>query len=242
MIQTKASVKKSSKKYSKRIDSNKKVNKDESSFLKRFRKIEEEEARKEMEKEKLAIAEEKEYERKCKIIYKYMVKLKKELEEKNMTHFWVFLDEPGFKRIVSPFKTMKDYIKKNADKFKNKRIAYFASLLRTDEHGEKMLFGPADIWIGISLNIYHIDNDGNIMGKNNSCGCVFNWLTDDFKITKFSFKLLERIMYIVNTKLVTCPSLGGYALSSVINMIRNQYQLKKRNIGVDDLLVPLKGV
>jgi hypothetical protein len=56
-------------------------------------------------------------------------------------------------------------------------------------------------WLIVDLIVYHIDDTGGMIGNNEEAwGCTYSWRDDDFKLTKFSFKLLEKIMHLVVEK------------------------------------------
>jgi hypothetical protein len=67
-------------------------------------------------------------------------------------------------------------------------------------------------------------------------GGHFVWKTEDFKTTKFSFKLLEEIMRPVYNVKYDCTSLMGFQISDVIK------DLKKNKVDLSDILKPLAKV
>jgi hypothetical protein len=62
------------------------------------------------------------------------------------------------------------------------------------------------------------------------------WTNEDFAITKFSFKLIEAIMYPISKKAIKCPSICGVHISYVIK------ELKKKGYNLDEFLNPLAGL
>ena len=214
--------------------SKKAINEDTYSKVRRTRI--ENEAKEAKAKAKAAEDAKKEEARKHKIIFKYLTKLDARLKESDMTHFWVWPDKPGFKKIIMSYKEMQKHIYSDVDKYKGRNIAHFAIQLRHHKHGQTPLFGQKDMWMGISLIVRKIDNTGKLDGKHTAWGCDWNWLTDDFKITKFSFKFLERMMRYVNTQSVRCESIGGMPLSIVMEI------LDEAGAKIKDVLEPLANV
>ena len=88
--------------------------------------------------------------------------------------------------------------------------------------------------IVINIAVFKIDVDGSFK---DSWGCTFHWKNADFKTTKFSFKLIERILIPVSKKIKTCSSIAsGTSITSLIK------DLEKKGINFDDVLNPLAGV
>ena len=210
---------------------------EEGSLSRRFKLDDKKEAKEAKAKIKAEEEAKKETERTDKIIYKYLTKLDQKFKETDTTHFWVWADRSDFKKIIKNKTEMQVTISKNPEKYIGKHIANFSIQLEHKSKGKERLFGDPDRWMSILLELYTIDKNGKISGSNDPFwACHWVWLTDDFKITKFSFKLLERIMRIVNTKKVQWPSLGGFSLHHVIKDIR------EKKFKIDDVLQPLAGV
>lgn len=85
----------------------------------------------------------------------------------------------------------------------------------------------------ISIDVIPGETTGKMSDK--PWGCDMAWKLDDFKTTKFSFKLLEIIYREVESKRKICPSLLGIPLTRIIE------DLKKRRVDFSDTLKPLKG-
>ena len=210
---------------------------EEGSLGRRFRLDDKKEAKEAKAKIKAEEEAKKEESRKHAIVRKYILNLEKKFKEVTpSTHFWVWLDKPGFKKIKSSFTEMQKMVSKNPEKYKGRNLAYFAIQFEYKNHGKETIFGNPDAWLSTSLSIHTIDNDGLLVGKNKAWGCDWRWDTDDFKITKFSFKFLDRIMRIVETKKVQCPSIFGKRLSLVME------QIHEKRFKIDDVLQPLAGL
>ena len=234
MIQSKP-FKKSSKKYSKSLSSKEKENESTFSMLQRERKEKEASAKLEQEKE-MAIAK-KEYEHKCKIVYNYMEKLDKKLKETIGDGFFVWIDDPK----LTKFKISEDKIEKMAKndpaKYADRSFAYFHFATYHDTHGkEKQLLIADDAWIKCSISICTLKKNGKI-DRDGCRGANWIWRTDDFKITKFTYKFLYYVMQIIAADYYSFMQLGGVGLDNMIN------KMKKNGVKFPKgVLQPLAGV
>jgi len=231
MIQTKKLYKKLSKKSSK---SNKK-DKSEYLFDKLQRERKEREAKERQAQEKAVIAAKKEEERKHKIIYEYVEKLDNKLKKTIDDGFFSFVDDPKFTKLCTSHQNIKKMLKSNPEKYAGRHIAEFYIKSYHNKRNEKHLFHSQDTWISGHVYIYEIDNKGKYTNDPIGGG-NFVWLTDDFKITKFSYKFYKFLMHVFDTGVYNFSDLGGVSLSFLIN------QLKKRGVKFDDILQPLAGV
>ena len=207
----------------------------EGSFAKTRRLRREKETKEAKAKIKAEEEAKKEETRKHKIIYKYVKKLSTKLEEDDSTDFWVWADRPGFKKMVLGYKEMKAKLMKAPKKYKNRFMAHVSIMLRHDKHGQERLFGQEDEWLSVGITVYEL-NDKAEIGAIRPKSCLFVWLTDDFKATKFSFKLVETIMRIVAAREIEYFTISGIPLSTVLNHI------KRRRLNIDHVLQPLAGV
>lgn len=217
----------------------KKVNKvepakKESTYEERER-VRNEKREKEKQKEKqkeLDIIAEKEHA--IKIITPYMASLDNQLTEKKLNSFWVFPDRSGFKKINGmTFTKMQKFIYQDVDKYKDRKLCKFSIIdYYKDEKKNKE---PNHYWLVVDLTVYHIDDTGNMLDTYENWGCTYAWKDQDFKLTKFSFKLLEKIMYLVVEKKFQNESILGIPLTSVIK------HLEKKGIDFSDLS-PLAGL
>src|SRR6476620_10992869 len=236
MIITKKVKSKKSKKSSKKTSNpvSKKIPK-ESTFMRLYREDEEQKAKEKLEKEKAALAAEKEYYRKCKIIYQYMVKLDKRLNETIGGGFVSWTDDTNFKKIHMNRNEIEKITKANPKKYAGRHFAYITVKPFHKEHGEKRLMFDIDSWMTAFITIYEIKKDGTFeRGGVRSANWV--WLTDDFKITKFTFKFLEFMMHIVDKNIYSFAQPGGVSLQFIMN------RLNEKKIDFGDVLQPLSGV
>ena len=189
------------------------------------------EAQDKKQKELDRIAEEK---RMDKLIIPYLDNLQEQLVEKNLLQFWTFPDEPGFiKHKDIKFKDIQKFINKDIDKNINRNIASISILFYHNDKPTSM-YRLENIYMKVSIAVFPIDNIGIFNGKNKAWGADFIWYQDDFKITKFSFKLTKVILNPVgNGK--RYPSILGIPLTYVVN------DLKKMGIDFGDTLDPLPG-
>jgi hypothetical protein len=172
------------------------------------------------EEKQKKLNEKKELERTSVIIKDYLEKLCNQLEEKGGTYFWTFPWKSGFKKMYITKKEIETMIKATPDKYCGKTVAYFA--MQSHHKGNPSSFKELGIWFNVRMSIFHIDDDCKLLGKNKGWGCHFCWTNEDFKTTKFSFKLLETIMNHVNKKVITCESLTGVSVSSVIKRLEKK--------------------
>lgn len=180
---------------------------------------------------KKPIKKEKSEEEKDKVIGKYIAKLEDALREKKQFSFWVFPNTPGFKKVTEvSFDMMQKVFKQDVEKYANTQICHFKISTRKakDKYGT---------WISVTIWVITSDKDANIRGnKIKDNGCTFKWDSDDFKTTKFSFKLLEAMMHVVAENKHSCGSLLGFPITWVLN------EMKKKKINLDDYLSPLSGI
>jgi hypothetical protein len=163
-----------------------------------------------------------------------------ELDEKlgEDIRFWTFVDIKGFKKIrMKTIEQMQEYINKDIDKYKNRQVAEisiaFRHKLPKDSFERKQ-----GIWLTASITVFQSDETGNIRNKKKfpSRSCAIRWEEEDFRVSKLSFKLLERIMHLVAENKHTCPDLYGISLHRIVD------ELKKKKIDISDVLSPLKGI
>ena len=186
-----------------------------------------------LEKEK---AEKKEKDRIRTIIDKYLDSLDTQLDEKESRKFWVFPDRSGFKKYKNKsIKDMQRMINKEPDKYKNRNVALF-KIMPTHNIIKDTVFESTEIMLRFGITIFPIDNNGIINGKDNAYSCDGNWRYDDFQVTKFSFKLLERILELITKYKKSFTSLLGSPISYIIK------ELKQKGGNFDDILSPLAGV
>lgn len=178
----------------------------------------------------------KEEERKHKIIYNYMEKLApkfKELFGKDSNGYRVWVDAPS-KKITKPPKYFRDLLDKSPEKYKDKKYAEIYLKPHHKDHGKQTgLFRDPDTWIDCNIKVFKVGKNGKWTA---TYGCKWTWRTDDFKVSKFSFKLINKLIEVVSNNIYTCGQLSGEPLSF---MIKN---MKKRGVKFGELLQPLTGV
>ena len=210
--------------------------KKESSLQKTRRMRLEKEAKEIQDKKDKAKADLEEKMRRAEIIRPYLTKLEAKIKEKNLYKFWTFTDRSGFKKIHASMKEIKQLVKSDIERFKRRKIAAFTiSFYHND--AENTLHRSLDIWLGVSFTVYEMDNDCRMDNpKYRAMGGHYIWKTEDFKTTKFSFKLLEEIMRPVVDEKYDCTSLMGFRVTEVIK------DLKKIKVNLSDILNPLAGI
>jgi hypothetical protein len=187
------------------------------------------------EKKKIGAAEDK-----VSKIMEYMEKVDDFIQEKKLYNFWFFPDEKGFKNRITDMnsKDIKQMIKKDLDKYKGRIVCQLT--MRTNykdpqslpmkaetPHGEKI-----PIYMHGQIMVFKILDDGNIKATTKS-GIEFGWRKEDFEVTKFSLKLLERLVRIAASKKYYCTLTFGCPISYIVK------ELKKKKIEIDDVLTPL---
>lgn len=185
------------------------------------------------EKQRLLDADE-EKKRMESIVYPYLDNLKDQMDEKNVLWFWAFPDRSGFKKYKNlSYDEMQTYIKKNPEKYANRKIANFSLIMY--HRSKDTSYKEAGILFGVGIVMYPIKLNGDL-DKKKAWGCDFMWTLKDFKLTKFSLKLLERVMIALADKKMTCTSLTGFPISYIIQ------EFKKLKYNFDDCLSPLAGL
>lgn len=165
------------------------------------------------------------------IISDYMAKLDAKLEKDNNIIFWTFADRSGFKKIRDmSFDDMQKAMKDDVEKYKNRQVCQIKIYPHTkaDDYGT---------WLYVGIWVITTDNKANLRGKTvKENGCGFMWKEEDFKVTKFSFKLVEAIMHPIAANKHSCSNMTGFHITKVIN------DLKKKGIDLSDYLNPLAGI
>ena len=205
-----------------------KITKEETVFARVGREMREQKQKELEEKKQKEIDDAKEKNRVDKVITNYLTKLDEQLKEKS-DYFWVFPKKSGFKKLVMSDNEMKKFVKQDVEKYANKTVAYFSIHLYHDDEPDST-FRKYDIWMLVSIQIYKMNSKCKM---DNISGCHFIWHPDDFRTTKFSYKLLETIMRPINDGKKSCVSLTGIPVTVVIK------DLQKKGIDFDDVLKPL---
>lgn len=170
-------------------------------------------------------------EQKEKIIVNYITKLRSTLKESHLQSFWTFVDRTGFKKIINIGQMdMQKVLHKNIKKYANRILCQIKinAYPKPDHHGT---------YLFINILVIYLDDEANMDSmKVDTNSCAFIWSMEDFKITKFSFKLVERMMNIVARGKHSCPSFTGFHIEKVVN------DMKKKDIDISDCLNPLAGI
>jgi hypothetical protein len=208
----------------------------ESNAMRRFREMNEASAKAANDAKDKILFEKNEKIRIRKIILPYLDSLYEQLEKKDLFSFWTFPDRKGFKKIHhTGYFDLQYMIDENPDMYKNRTIVEVNMRTYHDESVGSS-YEELGVMLGISIGIFYIDKHGVFNGDNNSYGLDFTWHYEDFKITKFSFKLLEKIIQLVVARKVYGVALIGMQLEEVIE------RLKKVKVSLNDVLSPLAGV
>jgi hypothetical protein len=170
------------------------------------------------------------------IIYEYVDKTFTAIKDKDLTHFWVFADRSGFKKYKNSLSEMKKILQQDVDKYSDRILAHIAIGAHHKDSPDSIFANDAGIWLDVNISVHHTDDNALINGKYKSWGCHYGWTSEDFAVTKFSFKLLEAIMNPISKKVMTCPSLFGTPLNIVLK------RLKEKGYNLDEFLNPLAGV
>ena len=208
----------------------------ESTLQRITRERKEKEAKKikdEKDKIKNDLAEKK---RQAVIIRPYLDNLQAQIKEKKLQSFWAFPDRKGYKKFFGSIDEVEKRLKSNVKRFQNRHVANFTIMFHQNEK-EDSLHRKFDIWMNTSFAIYVLDDECNMTNPlYSTLGANICWKSDDFKITKFTFKFTEELMYLVDKKIARYTSLMGFPLTWVLN------DLKKNNVDLSEYLNPLAGV
>jgi len=238
MIITKKVKSKKSKKSSKKTSNpvSKKIL-NESTFARLQREREEQKAKEKIEQEKAAKEAEKEYNRKCKIVYNYMEKVDKKLKDTIGRGFTVWVDDPKFTKFHMVTEDIEEITTKDPEKYAGRKFAniYINSFHKT--HGkEKQFLFDKDAWATCSISVFKINKDGTINRKSGGGMANWVWTTDDFKITKITYKFIKFVMHVIDKGYYDFAFLGGVGLNFMIN------GMKEKGVRFDNVLEPLAGL
>jgi hypothetical protein len=101
---------------------------------------------------------------------------------------------------------------------------------------QKTLNKKDNSWLVVGMTVFHMDDKCDLNGKNDSWSCDYMWRDQEFKLTRFSFKLLEKIMQPVAAGKYRATSIYGFPLTKIIK------DLEKKGIDFSDVLNPLAGL
>ena len=173
-------------------------------------------------------------------INEYLDKLKSNITEKKLYNFWCFPDDKGVKNRIDDLNPtqIEEMIKKNINKYKGRVICNIRIVL--NHRKPDSLTMKAKTRQGVSMPIYmhgqimcfKIQDTGNIKQIPKS-GIMIRWEEEDFKFSKFSLKLIDRLMRIGASKKYYCVETFGCQLSFIVK------ELREEKIKIDDVLEPL---
>jgi hypothetical protein len=145
----------------------------------------------------------------------YLDKLKKEFEKKNIKSFWAFCDLDEFKIIKKSEIEVKNKLKLNPKKYGDRTIANIHLSIR--KKGIK-----DDDWIlGVKIDIYEINEYGLInQSQHDSWGLSLKYTMDDLTKRPFKFEDIEKLINIVNDKIVL-SSLDGIYYKEFVKRLKN---------------------
>lgn len=170
------------------------------------------------------------------LIIPYLDNLQEQLVKKDLMYFWVFADEPGFVKIkVASLSDMQKYVNKDIDKYKNRIVASISILFEHNDDPQDNMCRKLGIYFRVDISAYPISATGIVSKKANQVwGATPAWYVNDFKLSKFSFKLIETITKAVVLYHVPFPSIWGYELSFIID------ELTQRGVDFTKILIPLQ--
>lgn len=163
-----------------------------------------------------------------KIVKEYIESLAAQLKEKKLFSFCVF-PEQGFKnKMRESTEELKKLTKKEAGKHE-----YIVCInINTLNDQRNSILGKAGGWLYASINVVPLDKDGKWI-SNKSFGVDMHWKVDDFKITKFSLKLLETLMKHAIKKKLKIAGTFGVPFSELIE------ELEYEKINISSVFTPL---
>jgi hypothetical protein len=210
---------------------------EESSLHKRIRLRKEKEAKEALDAKQKIVYDALEQKRMESIIFPYLDSLREKLKEKNLYNFWTFPDRSGFKKIKDYNRQkMQNFVDKDTKKYADRNIVEISIItFHRSEDDSKYSFKNMGTFLGIDISVKPIDKNGKIKSRD-TWGGRFVWNAEDFKTTKISFKLLEKIMKIVVDDRMSFASITGTPVTRLLT------DLKKNGYNLDDVLSPLAGV
>lgn len=201
----------------------------ESSFMKSNRLYDEKEKKLAQDVQDAELAKQVEKKRMRKIVVPYLDELQERLVKDNLLYFWIFPDKPGFTKIKGySWTQMENLLKSNVEKYKNRLIAN-VNIRFYHNDKPKSMFLREDIHLTTDINVYPIDKNGVMCGHERGWGIGVAWRPEDFKISKFSFKLMELLYVTAVNKTYTNATMYGYPFSSVIDAL-HEYKVKTGNL------------
>jgi len=150
-------------------------------------------------------------------IKKYLKKLKKTLEEKELESFYVMVDRTDFKPMKG-YDTPRDLMKMTVEKkqyYAGKRIADIS--LYTNLNGLK----TGEFIFSIKIEIYKILESGKLSFKD-TVGIRVNYYPDDFENRRFHIKDVEKFMRLCADNVIYIETLNGNKYKNVLKILKKK--------------------
>jgi len=212
--------------------------KKESALARVSREYDERKAAEAARKKQKESDDKREYERRKKIIIPYLNNLENHIDEKNLNDFWAFPDNAVFKKIkCDSIQEMQEKLDKKPNLYAGRKIC-FITLHFEQNKPDSSWHRKEGTWFGVNIDGFNIDKNGKLIkGGRQKFGGHFVWKTKDFATTKFSFKLVERIMKLMAADdRFRFASMLGFDIDFVIR------ELKKIKVDISDLFQPLSRI
>lgn len=152
-------------------------------------------------------------------IKKYLKKLEKTLEEKQLESFFIMVDRTDFKPIKgydSP-KELADMFSKKIQYYVGKRVAHIS--LYTNPNGLK----KNQSIFSIKIVIYKIAESGKFSKDPiDVYGLLINYEPDDFESRKFLIKDVEKFMRLCSDKVINTDTLNGNWYKVIIKRLKKK--------------------
>lgn len=163
-------------------------------------------------------AEEKEIKKMEKTVKKYVINLEKEMEKKNMTEYFILLDNNKHKIFHNgSIDDMEEVVKQNPKKFDKKNLVQvlwsFTHDIRNTDDGAGFI--DRDNWIIIYITLYEI-RKGESFRSSITYSCSLAWHTLDFKVTKFTDELLDFVIKQLSNGKISCFAIGGVPIRDLV--------------------------
>lgn len=160
-------------------------------------------------------------------IKKYLKKLRKTLENKELQSFYVMVDRNDFKPMIG-YDTPRDLMKMTMEKkqyYAGKRIADISLFIH--EKGIK----SGEFVFSIKVVIYKIKDNGKLdQNINTMAGLMVNYYPDDLEHKPFKLRHVETFMRLCADDVLYIETLNGNKYKKVIKM------LEKKGIDFDSYL------
>jgi hypothetical protein len=164
-------------------------------------------------------------------IINHLNDISKKLKEHKLFSFWYFPDQKGFKNKLNKmgYEDVEKMVKKDISNYKNRLITQIRiCTMHGDTTGFAAQYG---VLLTASANTYKIEENGKLTDI--EYAIKIRWNEDDFKVSKLTFKLLERMMRISAAKKYKCVETFGCKLTEIVS------DLKKKKLPIKDVLEPL---